>query len=220
MVAVADADRQGGHAASTSRSAVGGEAEGLVETPGVAVGVADHHLDLRGTPLTRPFDDGRQQAPSDPLAALVGMDDEIVDLDHLVHAAARLGHDAREQHGDAQHADLALRHQERRARGLQPCQHLLARMRRVVEQGGERRAVTRARQAHAYRRRQRRSVFSFNDRHLVLRLRSRRGPEALSRNTEAAGKRRLRQVTTLRAAYFSSVKYQPFWSRFVVMDIL
>jgi len=32
--------------------------------------------------------------------------------------------------------------------------------------------------------------------------------------------RRLRQVTTLRAAYFSDVKYQPFWSRFVVMSIL
>ena len=97
---------------------------------------------------------------------------------------------------------------------------LLTRMRRIIEQRGERGAVTRARQAHAYRRRQRRPVLSFNDRHLVLRLRSRRGPEALSRNTEAAGKRRLRQVTTLRAAYFSSVKYQPFWSRFVVMDIV
>ena len=29
-----------------------------------------------------------------------------------------------------------------------------------------------------------------------------------------------RQVTTLRAAYFSSVKYQSFWSRFVIMGIL
>jgi hypothetical protein len=50
-------------------------------------------------------------------------------------------------------------------------------------------------------------------------LRFRRGPEALSRNTEAAGKRRLRQVTTLRAAYFGDVKYQPFWSRFVSMRL-
>jgi hypothetical protein len=62
--------------------------------------------------------------------------------------------------------------------------------------------------------------FSFNDRHLVLRLRSRRGPEAYSRNTEAAGMRRLCQVMTFRAAYVSSVKYQPFWSRFVVIGIL
>jgi hypothetical protein len=133
------------------------------DRPGVAVGVAHHHLDLRRAPLARPFDDGRQQAPPDPLATLVGMDHQIVDLDDLVHAAARLGHDAREQHGDAQHADLALRHQERRARGLQPGQNLLACMGRVVEQGRECCAVTRARQAHAYRQRQRCSVFSFND---------------------------------------------------------
>ena len=41
-----------------------------------------------------------------------------------------------------------------------------------------------------------------------------------SRNKEAAGMRRLCQVMTFRAAYVSSVKYQPFWSRFVVMRIL
>jgi hypothetical protein len=51
-------------------------------------------------------------------------------------------------------------------------------------------------------------------------LRSRRGPEAYSRNKEAAGMRRLCQVMTFRAAYVSSVKYQPFWSRFVVIAIL
>ncbi len=148
------------------------------------------------------------------------MHHKIVDFDDLVHAAAWLGHDAREQHGDAQHAHLALRHQQRRSRRLQPRHHLLLCMSRIVEQRRQHVAVARPGQAHAYRRRQCRSLLSLDDRHLVLRLRSRRGPEALSRNTEAAGKRRLRQVTTLRAAYFSSVKYQPFWSRFVSMGIL
>jgi hypothetical protein len=32
--------------------------------------------------------------------------------------------------------------------------------------------------------------------------------------------RRLCQVMTFRAAYVSSVKYQPFWSRFMVMRFL
>jgi len=32
--------------------------------------------------------------------------------------------------------------------------------------------------------------------------------------------RRLRLVMTMRAAYVSDVKYQPFWSRFVIMAIL
>jgi hypothetical protein len=31
--------------------------------------------------------------------------------------------------------------------------------------------------------------------------------------------RRLRLVMTLRAAYVSDVKYQPFWSRFEVMTL-
>jgi hypothetical protein len=46
------------------------------------------------------------------------------------------------------------------------------------------------------------------------------GPTAARRpikNKEAAGMRRLRLVMTLRAAYVSDVKYQPFWIRFAVM---
>jgi len=99
-------------------------------------------------------------------------------------------------------------------------QHLLAGMLGAVEQLAQRVEIARTGQSYAYRRRrQRRSLpLSFNDdRHLVLRLRFRRGPEAHSRNTEAAGMRRLRQVMPLRAAYVSSVKYQLFRIRVVLM---
>src|SRR6185312_14409514 len=176
--------------------------------------------DLDCTALAGPFDGGGQQPATDTAAALVGAHDEIVDLHDLVDAALRTRHDPRDQHRHAQHTKLALRDQKRHGGVRQPRHHLLTRMLWVIEQVAERIRVSRTCQPHANRGRRHGFYLGINDRHLILRLRPRRGPEALSRNTEAAGKRRLRQVTTLRAAYFGDVKYQPFWSRFVIIHIL
>src|SRR5258708_40319673 len=55
----------------------------LVEAPGVVVEGVHRDLDMAGTALPRPVDDGHQQLLPDAPAAPVGPDHEIVELDHL-----------------------------------------------------------------------------------------------------------------------------------------
>ena len=65
---------------------------------------------------------------------LVGAHHEIVELDHLVrHGAGKSRRWPREQHGEADHALSALRHQHRRTWPRKPLLDLLARARRPIE---------------------------------------------------------------------------------------
>ena len=171
--------------------------------------------------LAGTIDGSGEQASTDTPATLIRADHEIVDLDHLVRTAAFQWHQAGHQHRYGENPELALGDQQGRAGRLQPGQHLIAGMRPVVQELAQLLGVTRPGQPHADRQWRRcRFQLCFDDRHLVLRFAVHRGPEARSRNEEAAGSGGFRQVMTIRAAYVSDVKYQPFWSRFMIMGIL
>jgi len=106
-------------------------------------------FDLHRAALARPFHGGGQQTTTDAAAALVGPNDEIVDFDDLVDAHAFERDQPGHQNRDGQNAQLALGHQQRRARRLKPRQDLLPAILPSIEKICQLFYVTRPCQPHA-----------------------------------------------------------------------